>query len=37
MIRAVEALRNSKTRCIHVDNIPVKLMKAGGISIVEDI
>jgi len=35
MIRAVKAPRNGKSRC--VDNISVKLMKAGGISIVEDI
>jgi hypothetical protein len=35
MIRAVKALRNGKSRCVY--NIPVKLMKAGGISIVEDI
>jgi hypothetical protein len=37
MIRAVRALRNGKTRCIHIDNIPVKLMKAWGMPIVEDI
>jgi len=35
MIRAVKALRNGKSR--YMDNIPVKLTKAGGISIVEDI
>jgi hypothetical protein len=35
MKRAVKALRNGKSRCL--DNIPIKLMKAGGISIVEDI
>ena len=35
MKRAIKALRNGKSRCL--DNIPVKLMKAGEISIVEDI
>jgi hypothetical protein len=35
MIRAFKALRNGKSRC--VDNIPVKLMQSGGISVVEDI
>jgi len=35
MIRAVKALRNGKSR--YIDNIAEKLMKAGGISIVEDI
>ena len=35
MKRAVKALRNGKSRCL--DNIPIKVMKTGGISIVEDI